>query len=747
MKFIQTIALTVCISLSGFAQTKSTKAEDKFINNLLRKMTLEEKVGQMSQLNFNAPVDNSLNKVRKLEKVRKGELGSLLNVDAQYINQIQRTALKESRLGIPLIIGRDVIHGYKTIFPIPLGQAASFNPQIPEDGARVAATEAREQGITWTFAPMLDISRDARWGRIAESLGEDPYLAGAMGAAMVRGFQGKDLREKSSVAACVKHFAGYGAAEGGRDYNSSNIPERLMRNVYLPPFRKAIEAGAATVMTSFNDNDGIPSSGNEFLLRTVLRKEWKFDGFVVSDWESMLEMMPHGVANDRKEVARISLRAGMDMEMQSTTFIENLKELIREKKVSVKDVDNAVRNILRIKYRLGLFENPYIDENQISTIYSVAHLQKARQAAVESAVLLKNTNNILPLKYTTKIAVIGPMADAPHDQIGTWVFDGEKSKTITPLKALQTEYSNINYVYEAGLTYSRDRNTNFEKAIAAANSADIAVVFVGEEAILSGEAHSLSNINLIGQQSNLLKAIKSTGKPVIMVVMAGRPLTIERDLPNADAVLYNFHPGTMGGLAILDLLFGKENPSGKLPATFVREVGQIPMYYNHNNTGRPTIKPIPDLNSLPLEVSQTSLGNTSYYMDSGKEPLFPFGFGLSYSTFEYSNLQLSATEIPINGTLTARVTIKNTSNTDGQEVAQLYVQDIVGSIARPVKELKAFQKVYLKAGESKTLMFTLQASDLAFYGLDLKRKTETGDFNIWIGESSIKGLKGSFMVK
>ena len=723
------------------AQQKSNKQEDEFIKTLLKKMTLEEKLGQMNQTHFNTTVDSMC------MRVKNGEVGSLLNIDSKLINQIQRTAIKESRLGIPLIIGRDVIHGYKTIFPIPLGQAASFNPQVPENGARVAATESREQGITWTFAPMLDISRDARWGRIAESLGEDPYLASVMGAAMVHGFQGENLKDNNSVAACVKHFVGYGAAEGGRDYNSTNIPIHLMRNVYLPPFQTAIEAGAATVMTSFNDNDGIPSSGNEFLLRTVLRKEWKFDGFVVSDWESMSEMIKHGFAKDKKDVVATSLEAGIDMEMVSGTYVKYMKELLKEGRVSTKEVDDAVLNILRIKYRLGLFDNPYADENAVSTIYSSEHLRKARQAAVESAILLKNDNNILPLKPTARIAIIGPMANAAHDQLGTWSFDGDKNRTVTPLKALQTEYSTIKYVYEPGLTYSRDKNTNFYQAMKVAESADVAVVFVGEEAILSGEAHSLSNINLIGQQSELIKTIKSTGKPVVVVVIAGRPLTIERDLPYADAVLYNFHPGTMGGLAIMDLLFGKENPSGRLPVTFVREVGQIPMYYNHNNTGRPAQDWIPALDGIPQEAPQTSLGNTSFYLDSGENPLYPFGFGLSYSKFEYSNLQLSATEISANGSLMAKATIKNISNVDGYEVVQLYVRDLVGSIARPVKELKGFQKIFIKAGESKIVEFDLKAADLAFYGRDLVKKTESGDFEMWISKSSVEGLKGKFCVK
>lgn len=740
-KNLTLLTLMLLISLACFAQQKVDKQEETFIKNLLRRMTLDEKLGQMNQTHLNTTVDSMC------MQVRNGKVGSLLNIDSRLINQIQRAAVKESRLGIPVIIGRDVIHGYKTIFPIPLGQAATFNSQIAEIGARVAATESREEGITWTFAPMLDISRDARWGRIAESLGEDPYLTSIMGAAMVRGFQGKSLKDNNAVASCVKHFVGYGAAEGGRDYNSTNIPIHLIRNVYLPPFQKAIEAGAATVMTSFNDNDGIPSSGNDFLLRTVLRNEWKFDGFVVSDWNSMSEMINHGFAKDKKDVAKISMKAGVDMEMVSETYVKYIRELLRENKVSMKEVDKAVLNILRIKYRLGLFENPYVVNTKVSTIYSSEHLQKARQAAVEGAVLLKNENNILPLKLTAKIAIIGPLANAPHDQLGTWSFDGDKNMTVTPLNALQTEYVNINYVYEAGLTYSRDKNTNFEKAIQAVQSADVAVVFVGEEAILSGEAHSLSNINLIGQQSELIKAVKSTGKSVVLVVIAGRPLTIERDLPYADAVLYNFHPGTMGGLAIMDLLFGKENPSARLPVTFVREVGQIPMYYNHNNTGRPAPDRIPLLDEIPIDAPQTSLGNTSYYLDSGKNPLFPFGFGLSYSKFDYSNFELSSTELTANGLITAKATIKNVSHIDGYEVVQLYIRDMVGSIARPVKELKGFQKIFIKAGETKIVEFNIRATDLAFYGRDLIKKTEPGEFEIWISKNSDEGLKGTFLVK
>lgn len=739
--------LAFSINMPLYSQNKSiykdkTRSESERVADLLGQMTLAEKIGQMNQLNF-----DQINKDLE-EKIKKGEIGSLLNVTkAEEVNQLQQVALQQSRLGIPLIIGRDVIHGLHTIFPIPLGQAASFDDELVKNAAHIAAVESREKGINWTFAPMLDISRDARWGRIAESLGEDPYLAGRLGAAMVRGFQGNRLSDATSIAACLKHFAGYGAAEGGRDYNSTNIPIHLLRNVYLEPFRKSVEAGAATVMTSFNDNDGIPASGNSFLLKQVLRKEWNFDGFVVSDWASMSEMISHGFAADRKEVASLSANAGLDMEMVSQTYIQNLAQLVKEGKISVQTIDERVKNILRIKFRMGLFENPFAPTGPGKT-YSQAHLNAARDAAVKSAVLLKNNNQLLPLDARKKIAVIGPMADAPHDQMGTWVFDGKKEYTVTPLKALQTEYKHINYVYEPALAFSRDKNkANFEKAVNTAKQADVAVVFLGEESILSGEAHSLSNINLVGVQSELVAALKAANKPVVLVIMAGRPLTIERDLPNADAVLYNFHPGTMGGPAILDILFGKANPSGKLPVTFVREVGQIPMYYNHNNTGRPGPKNPMKLDDIPLEAKQSSLGNSSFYLDSGRDPLFPFGYGLSYTSFEYKDLKLSATKIKPGGNIKVSVTLQNTGKYEGTEIAQLYVQDIVGSIARPVKELKGYQKISLKPGETKLVTFELSSGDLAFYGLDLVKKAESGMFNVWVGGSSDSGLKGSFSLE
>jgi len=742
------MVLSICLFFifsAGCTGAKGLKNEqiEKKIEGLLSKMTLEEKIGQMNQISSYG----NLEEMSRL--IKKGEVGSILNeIDPVRVNALQRLAMEESRLGIPLLIARDVIHGFKTIFPIPLGQAASFNPTIVESGARIAAIEASSAGINWTFTPMLDISRDARWGRIAESLGEDTYLASILGAAMVKGFQTNDLSNPTSIASCVKHFVGYGAAEGGRDYNSTNIPPYLMRNVYLPTFEASIKAGAATVMTSFNDNDGIPSSSNTFLLRNILRDEWKFDGFVVSDWGSMEEMITHGFAKDRKQVAQLSANAGLDMEMQSGTYMENLPQLAKEGKVSVKVMDDAVRNILRIKFRLGLFDKNYTEKNVPSEFYSPDHLLMAKKAAVQSAILLKNENNTLPLKTGLKVAIIGPLADAPHEQLGTWVLDAEKSHSITPLKALEKDYPDVQFVYEPVLAFSRDQNKeHFSKAISAVQKSDVAIVFLGEESILSGEAHSLSNINLVGVQSELLEAVKSVGKPVVLVIIAGRPLTIERDLKNADAVLYNFHPGTMGGPAIMDLIYGKENPSGKLPVTFVREVGQIPMYYNHNNTGRPVQGRVTNINEIPVEAIQYSLGNTSYYLDSGNEPLYPFGYGLSYSKFEYSEINVSAKQVQLGDSITITAMLKNNSNIDGTEISQLYIQDVVGSIIRPIKELKGFQRIFLKANESKEVKFSLSTNDLAFWGLDMKFKAEPGDFNVWIGSDSKTVLKDSFTIK
>lgn len=736
-------AVALAASLMGCSQPqdKNTEIENK-VETLLHKMTLEEKLGQMNQL---SPWDFE----DLAKRVRKGEVGSILNVvNPEEVNKIQKIAVEESRLGIPLIVSRDVIHGYKTIFPIPLGQAATFNPEVVKEGARVAAIEASADGIRWTFAPMIDVARDPRWGRIAESCGEDPYLNAVMGTAMIKGYQGDSLNDPTAIAACAKHFVAYGAAEGGRDYNSTFIPERVLRNVYLPPFKAAADAGCATFMTSFNDNDGVPSTANSFVLKDVLRKEWKYDGMVVTDWASALEMVNHGFCTDGKDAAEKSVNAGVDMEMVSETFIQNLKQSIAENKVSMETIDNAVRNILRLKFRLGLFDNPYVVTPQ-TVKYAEKHLQTAKTAAEQSVILLKNENQTLP--FTDKIktlAIIGPMADAPYEQMGTWVFDGEKEHTQTPLTAIKKMYGNkVKVIFEKGLDYSRDKNTaGIARAVSAVRQADAVVVFVGEESILSGEAHSLANLNLQGAQSQLIKELAATGKPVVTVVMAGRQLVIADEVKVSDAMLYSFHPGTMGGPAIADILFGKVNPSGKTPVTFPRMSGQVPIYYAQHKTGRPANPTEMLIDEIPVEAGQTSVGCRSFYLDAGNSPLFPFGYGLSYTTFEYSNLSLASDKLTAQDTLSISFTLKNTGKYDGTEVVQLYVQDKVGSVTRPVKELKRFQRVTLKAGESTQVSLNLPVSELAFWGYDMNYTVEPGDFTLWVGTSSTEGLTKDFSV-
>ena len=719
----------------------SDAAVERKVDKLLSQMTLQEKIGQMNQVSAGGEVSNYA------DAVRKGQVGSILNeADPVKVNEFQRIAVEESRLGIPLLVGRDVIHGFHTVFPIPLGLAATFDPQLVEEGARVAAVEATAQGIRWTFSPMLDIARDPRWGRMAEGSGEDTWLDARMGEAMVRGYQGPSI-DVTSMAACLKHYVGYGAAEGGRDYNSTFLSERQLRDVYLPPFEAAVKAGAMTVMTSFNDNDGVPSTGNAFILKDVLRDEWGFDGLVVTDWNSMGEMISHGFGADRKDVARLAVNAGVDMDMMTFGFLSHLEELVRSGMVKESTIDAAVRNILRVKVRLGLFEQPYVDVQAGAAVqYAPEHLEVARRAAEESAVLLKN-DGVLPLDpaRVRTILVTGPMADAPHDQLGTWAFDGQKEYTITPLKALQERFPG-QVVYEPGLTFSRQVRTRFDDVVAAARRADVVLVFLGEEAILSGEAHCLADLNLIGSQSELLAALKATGKPVIATVMAGRPLTIERDLPNCNALLYSFHPGTMGGPALANLIFGDVTPSGKTPVTFLRTVGQVPIYYSHKMTGRPyngeTL-----LADIEQEAGQTSLGNTSYYLDYGAEPLFPFGYGLSYTTFSYANIALDKDVYPVDGTITVSFTLANTGDVEGTEVVQVYVRDLVGSVTRPVKELKAFDRVSLRAGEHRNVQLQIPVSDLAFFGLDGVKKVEPGDFQLWVAGNSASGDPVSFKVR
>lgn len=732
------------LAMSLFAAGCSPAEEDARVERLLSQMTLQEKIGQMNQLSV-AGLTPDMEAA-----VRSGAAGSILNeVNPEIINEYQRIAVEESRLGIPLLVARDIIHGFRTVFPIPLGMASTFDPELVRYGARLTAQEATASGIRWTFSPMVDVSRDARWGRIAESSGEDTYLNAVMGASMVRGYQG-DCSDSTSLAACVKHFVGYGASESGRDYNSTYIPPRALRNVYLPPFEAAVKAGAMTLMTSFNDNDGVPGTGNAFLLKDVLRDEWGFDGFVVTDWASAAEMIQHGFASDGKDAASIAINSGVDMDMMSHVFTAHLEELVASGAVKEKDIDNAVRNILRIKSRLGLFDNPYVDVDRAAEVqYNDSIMDAAYRTALESAILLRN-EGVLPVDISRvrRILVTGPMADAPHDQMGTWTFDGQKECTVTPLAAIREMYGDdVEVIYEPGLTYSREfSQRGIAAAVAAARKADVILAFMGEEAILSGEAHCLADITLKGDQRKMIAALAATGKPLVLTVMAGRPLVLDEESRVADAILFSFHPGTMGGPAIADLLFGKAVPSGKLPATFPAASGQVPCYYSHNNTGRPFRGTETMLYDIPREASQTSLGNTSYMLDCGFYPLYPFGYGLSYTEFGYSAPVLDRQEYSPDDVIRVTFTLTNTGRYAATEVAQLYVRDLIGSSARPVKELKGFRRISLDPGESGEYTFELPVQDLAFYGLDMTRKVEPGDFHLWVAGDSVSGEPVSFSV-
>ena len=740
-KIVTAVAVALIPSWGGAAAIASVAPAtiEARIDSLLSQMTLREKVWQLNQLNT-ADFDTLGT------AVAQGRVGSIINeVNPEVVNALQRKAVEESRLGIPLVFARDVIHGFNTVFPIPLGQAATWNPSLVEEAARIAAVEASATGIRWTFSPMLDVSRDARWGRIAESAGEDPLLNERMGLAMIRGYQTDNLADPTAMAACAKHFAGYGYSEAGKDYNTTWLPLPLLEDVVLPPFEAAAKAGAATFMTSFNDINGVPSSGNKWLMRDVLRERWGFDGVLISDWNAITEMINHGVAADKKEATLLAAAAGVDIDMEGHSYPDVLEALVAEGRLDEAVIDGLVRNVLRLKFRLGLFENPYVDTSRPSPAFAPAHLAAATRAAEEGTVLLKNTG-LLPFgKGVKKIAVVGPMADAPHDQCGTWAPDIRRERSVTPLAALRKLYGDRNVLYAPGLRYTRDRSCEgIAAAVKAAGDADAVLCFVGEEAVMSGEAHSMADLDLKGAQTELIEAVAASGKPVVLVVMAGRPLTIGRERDMADAVLYSFHGGTMAGEALARIISGKANPSGKLPVTMARMTGQYPMYYAHKNTGRPPEWTV-ELDSIPVEAPQTSTGCTSYYLDAGKEPLYPFGYGLSYTTFESSEPRLSASVMPMSGaTLTVECTVTNTGKRAGAETVQLYVRDVVGSLARPVKELKDFAKVWLEPGESRVVSFTLAPSQLAFHGLDGKPVLEPGEFMVWTAGSSAEGTPVSF---
>jgi beta-glucosidase len=708
------------------------------VEALLARMTLEDKIGQMSQSTSMAtPLADSIK-----AEIRAGRWGSFLNAGSPADRaEAQRIAMRESRLGIPLVFGRDVIHGYKTIFPIPLGQAATWDPGLVEQAARQAAREASTEGIRWTFAPMIDVARDPRWGRVAESLGEDPYLGSTLAAAMVRGFQGQSLSDAASVAACAKHFAGYGAAEAGRDYNSAWIPEILLREVYLPPFHAALDAGVASFMTAFNTLNGVPATGNRFLLRDVLRGEWKYDGVVVSDYEAVTELIRHGYARDASDAAHKAVAAGIDMEMVSTAYFGHLKSLVATGAVSTAQIDTAVRDILRLKFRLGLFDQPIPAPADAAP--TAQSLELAERAATESAVLLKNEGGLLPLGDAVRtVAIVGPLADSRVDQMGTWTMDGRPEDVQTPLAAFRKLLGSGRVLYAAGLQSSRDTSqAGFAAAVEAARGADVVLLFLGEEQILSGEARSRAFLDLPGAQPALAEAIFATGKPVVVVILAGRPLTFHEVVAKAHAVLYAWHPGTMGGPAIANLLLGHTAPSGRLPVTFPRTVGQVPIYYAHLNTGRP---PAESELGIPMGTPARPTGYTSKYIDVDFTPEYPFGFGLSYTTFAYSNLRLSAAVLREGGRITVSAEISNRGSRAGVETVQLYIRDLVASVVQPVRKLTGFERLRLNPGESRTVTFAISASDLAFYNQQMRLVTEPGQFQVWIAPDAEHGLRGEF---
>lgn len=705
-------------------------------------MTIEDKIGQLNQMDGRRDIE----KVK--QEVREGTLSSIMNiVDPGVTDELQRIAIEESPSGIPILFARDVVHGFNTVLPIPLGMAASWDEELIEKAARNTALEATEKGIRWAFAPMMDIARDARWGRIAESFGEDTYMAGRFATAVVRGYQGESLEDQTSMAACAKHFVGYGDAEGGRDYNTTSIPPRTLRDVYLPPFKECVDAGCASIMTSFNDNDGLPSTGNRWLLTELLREQWGFTGLVVSDWGSVAGLIPHGVARDKRDAAQQCIVAGCDMDMSSRSYLLHMKDLIEKGEVDVDVLDNAVRRVLKLKLELGLFEKPYARVCEKSDIYSEPVLETACRLAEESVVMLKNEKALPVSGDASKILVVGPMADAAYDQMGTWALDGDKTHTVTPIAALREMYGDrIEYVQ--CLTHPRDKSTGeFKRIEKAARKADVVLAFVGEEQMMSGEAHSLSSLDLQGAQAQMLEVLAQTGTPLVTVFMAGRPMTIARQVEISDAVLYAWHPGTMGGKALANIISGAVNPSGKLPVTFPRNVGQIPIYYNNKHTSHRAKGTEGNLDNIPREGRQSVMGHTSSYLDVAPTPLFPFGFGLSYTTFELSDIKIESKEVDSDGKIRASVMVKNTGLCEGTEVVQLYTGRKTASVTQPVKELKDFRRITLGAGESCRVEFEVPVSRLAFHNRDMVLAVEEGNYTLTIGTDCQSGFRTYFKIK
>ncbi|HEX7585497.1 MAG TPA: beta-glucosidase BglX [Prolixibacteraceae bacterium] len=757
------LLIVLFVSLFVSCTPKNSSNEDQqmktFIDNLMGKMTLEEKLGQLNLPASGDIITGAGSNNNIAEKIKEGKVGGLFNIKtAQKIHDVQKIAVGQSRLKIPLIFGMDVIHGYQTEFPIPLGMSCSWDMNLIEKSARIAAQEASADGICWTFSPMVDISRDPRWGRMSEGSGEDPYLGSQIARAMVKGYQGDDLRKNNTIMACVKHFALYGAIEAGRDYNTVDMSKIRMYNEYLPPYKAAVDAGAGSVMSSFNEIDGIPASANKWLMTDLLRKQWGFNGFVVTDYTAILEMTDHGLGN-LKEVSALALKAGVDMDMVADGFLGTLKQSLDEGKVTQQEIDQACRRILEAKYKLGLFEDPYryCDVNRAKTeIFTPENRQIAREIAAQTFVLLKNDKQTLPIQGKGTIALIGPLADNRENMTGTWSVAADFSKSVSLLDGLKNAVgSEAKVLYAKGTNVVSDpqldarisifgKPTKWDKrsqkemiaeAVAVARKSDVVIAAVGESAEMSGESSSRSDINLPENQKELLAALLATGKPVVMVLFTGRPLTISWEKANVPAILDVWFAGSEAGDAIADVLLGKINPSGKLSATFPQNVGQIPLYYNHKNTGR------------PLPEGKWFQKFRSNYLDVSNDPLFPFGFGLSYTTFDYKNLKLSDSTLTNDGKLTVSVEVTNSGKYDGAEVVQLYIRDLVGSVTRPVKELKGFQKVFLKKGETRAVEFTLTEKDLRFYNGNLQLVSEPGDFKVFVGTSSANTLEAGFVLK
>ena len=741
------LMLLMFVSVGVQAQ-KSPLDMDRFIDDLMKKMTLEEKIGQL-----NLPVTGEITTGQAkssnvAKRIRAGEVGGLFNLKGvERIRDVQKQAIEESRLGIPLLFGMDVIHGYETVFPIPLGLSCTWDMKAIEESARIAAIEASADGICWTFSPMVDVSRDARWGRVSEGNGEDPFLGAAIARAMVRGYQGKDMSRNNEIMACVKHFALYGAPEAGRDYNTVDMSHQRMFNEYMLPYQAAVEEGVGSVMASFNEVDGVPATGNKWLMTDVLRKQWGFGGFVVTDYTGITEMTDHGMG-DTQAVAALALNAGVDMDMVSDAFTSTLKKSLDEGKVSVKAVDAACRRILEAKYKLGLFDNPYkyCDVTRPKKeVFNKEHRAIARRTASESFVLLKNEGNVLPLAKKGTIAVVGPLADSRSNMPGTWsvaavmnkypsLIEGLKDVAGGKARILTAKGSNLmsDAEYEEratmfGRTLHRDNRTDKElldEALAVAAKSDVIVAALGESSEMSGESSCRTDLEMPDTQRVLLQELLKTGKPVVLVLFTGRPLVLNWEQENVPAILNVWFGGSEAALAIGDVLFGNVNPSGKLTMTFPKNVGQIPLFYNHKNTGR------------PLAEGKWFQKFRSNYLDVDNEPLYPFGYGLSYTTFSYSDITLDQSSMNINGEITATVTVTNTGKRDGAEVVQLYIRDLVGSVTRPVKELKGFEKIFLKAGEARQVSFKITSDMLKFYNYNLDFVCEPGDFEVMIGTDS-----------